>query len=65
LQGRGLALGSRGLIDDELEAGRLRMLGDAQLETGRAYYLAQPRKKNPGSAASALKRLLMAAPRQA
>jgi LysR family glycine cleavage system transcriptional activator len=64
LQGKGLALGSRGLIDDELEAGRLRVLGDAQLETGRAYYLAQPRKKNPGNAARALKRLLMAAPQQ-
>ena len=35
-----------------------------QLETGRAYYLAQPRKKNPGNAARALKRLLMAAPQQ-
>ncbi len=59
LDGKGLALGSRGLIDSELEAGRLKTLGDQELTTGRAYYLSHPRKKNLGSAATALKQLLL------
>lgn len=62
LEGRGLALGSLGLIDDELAAGRLRIVGGGRLETGRGYYLAQPRRKKTGNAALALKRLLRSAP---
>ena len=61
-QGEGLALDSRGLIDNELQADILRVLGDVQLETGRACYLSQPGKKHSGSATIALKQLLMSAP---
>lgn len=45
IDGKGLALGSRGLIDDELKSDRLRIVGDLQLSSGRAYFLAWPRKK--------------------
>jgi LysR family glycine cleavage system transcriptional activator len=62
LQGQGLALGSRGLIDDELQSGRLQVLGKLQLETGRCYYLSQPRRRTPGGATEALRRLLLPVP---
>jgi len=62
LAGKGLALGSLGLIDDELAAGRLRVLGGHRLQTGRAYYLSQPRRSNPGKSVIALKQLLLTPP---
>ena len=59
INGKGLALGSRALIDAELKARRLQTLGDQELETGRAYYISQPRKRNLGTAAIALRQLLL------
>ncbi len=38
-EGRGLALGSHGMIDAELRAGRLQALGRTAVETGRGYFL--------------------------
>lgn len=46
-------------IDAELKAGRLQTLGDYELETGRAYYICQPRKRNLGTAANALRQSLL------
>ncbi|KQV35893.1 transcriptional regulator [Rhizobium sp. Root268] len=45
LRGDGIALGSLGLIDQQLEDGRLVRLGVAQLSTGYGYYLGLPRHK--------------------
>ena len=59
INGKGLVLGSRGIIDAELETGRLQTLGDHELENGRAYYISQPRKRNLGPAATALRQLLL------
>ncbi|WP_193369322.1 LysR family transcriptional regulator [Pelagibius marinus] len=38
-EGRGLALGSHGIIDAELSAGGLQVLGSTVVETGRGYFL--------------------------
>lgn len=39
IEGRGLALGSHGMIDAELRAGRLQALDGTAVETGRGYFL--------------------------
>lgn len=59
LEGRGLALGSRGLIDDELQAGRLRIVGEREYISGRGYYLSHPAEKKLGPAAEALRQQLL------
>ena len=59
VDGQGLALGSLGLIDDELRAGRLCVLDDRQLRTGRGYYLAWPERRPPDSHSDALRQLLL------
>ena len=64
LDGDGLALGSRGLVDDELQAGRLRVIGERELVSGRGYYLACPENRRLGPGALALRdHLLHAASR--
>jgi DNA-binding transcriptional LysR family regulator len=52
LRGEGVTLGSRGLIAEELAAGRLVELGTQSLETGYGYYLGMPRYRSltPGAA---------------
>jgi LysR family glycine cleavage system transcriptional activator len=62
LDGKGLALGSRGLIDDELQAGRLKVVGEREYISGRGYYLARPGEKKPGPAATALWQQLLGSP---
>jgi len=59
LNGEGLALGSRGLIDDELNSGRLIIVGDIELASGRAYFLSYSRKKLLSPAAELLRRKLL------
>ena len=59
LDGRGLALGSHGLIDDELRAGRLQVVGERELVPGRGYYLAYPENRKLGRGAQALRRHLL------
>jgi len=59
LDGKGLALGSRGLIDDELQAGRLRVVGERELVSGRGYFLACPENRKLGPGATALRRHLL------
>lgn len=44
IEGQGIALGSLGLIDDELKSERLVVIGKDELASGRAYYLAHSRK---------------------
>jgi LysR family glycine cleavage system transcriptional activator len=61
LNAEGLALGSRGLIDAELNSGRLRVVGGIELSSGRAYYLSQPRKKLLSPGAERLKNMLVSA----
>ena len=61
LEGRGLALGSRGLIDDELDAKRLQVVGERELVSDRGYYLASPERRKPGPGAQALRQLLLGA----
>jgi DNA-binding transcriptional LysR family regulator len=60
LGARGIALGSRGLIDAELRSGRLLVVGDIELSSGRAYYLSQPRRKALSPAAEILRQMLLA-----
>jgi len=59
LDGKGLALGSRGLIDDELLAGRLQVIGEREYASGRGYYLSHPASRRLGPAASALRQQLL------
>jgi LysR family glycine cleavage system transcriptional activator len=59
LQGTGLALGSRGLIDDELHAGRLQVVGEREYVSGRGYYLSRSGEKKLGPAAAALRQQLL------
>jgi DNA-binding transcriptional LysR family regulator len=59
IHGAGLALGSRGLIDDELRAGRLQVVGEREYVSGRGYYLARPAEKKLGPAATALRQQLL------
>jgi len=59
LNAKGLALGSRGLIDDELNSGRLCVVGDIELSSGRAYYLSHPRKKSLSPATEMLRQKLL------
>jgi LysR family glycine cleavage system transcriptional activator len=42
---QGLALGSRRLIDEELEKDELRVVSNVELISGRAYYVSHPKKK--------------------
>jgi LysR family glycine cleavage system transcriptional activator len=60
LSARGIALGSRGLIDAELRSGRLLVVGGIELASGRAYYLSQPRRKALSPAAEILRQMLLA-----
>ena len=59
LDGKGLALGSRGLLDGELNATRLRVVGERELSSGRGYYLAHAERREPGPGAQALRRSLL------
>jgi LysR family glycine cleavage system transcriptional activator len=59
LDGEGLALGSRGLIDDELQAGRLQVIGEREFVSGRGYYLACPENRRLGPGAQALRDYLL------
>ena len=61
LNGDGLALGSLGLIDDELDNGRLQVVGKIELSSGRAYYLSRPRRKILSPAAQTLRAMLTSA----
>ena len=64
LDGKGLALGSRGLIDDELQAGRLQVIGEREYASGRGYYLACRAAKKLGPGAAALRRHLLGRQRE-
>ena len=59
IAGNGIALGSLGLIDGELDAGRLRAVGERSLRTGRGYFLAAPRHKTLSVSAANLRRALL------
>ena len=59
IAGKGIALGSMGLIDRELEAGQLSRVGDQSLRTGRGYFLSAPNRKKLSVAAANLKRALL------
>lgn len=59
LDGKGLALGSRGLIDDELQAGRLQIVCEREYASGRGYYLACAGEKKLGPGATALRQQLL------
>lgn len=60
ISGNGIALGSLGLIDGELQAGRLGKVGDMSLETGRAYYLSAQINKALPALAQTLRNSLLA-----
>lgn len=45
-EGEGIALGSLGLLNDELKTGQLVRLGSEKLVSDRGYYLAHPSNKN-------------------
>ena len=60
IAGQGIALGSRGLIDRELDAGHLATVGALSLRTGRGYFLSLPSHKKTSVAAAHLKRALLA-----
>ncbi|MNL72073.1 DNA-binding transcriptional activator GcvA [compost metagenome] len=43
IDGEGVALGSLGLISEQIASGALVVLGDQSVETGYGYYLGFPR----------------------
>jgi LysR family glycine cleavage system transcriptional activator len=59
LEGKGLALGSRGLLDAELNSNQLRVVGEHELVSGKGYYLAHPARRKPESGAKALRNFLI------
>lgn len=62
VRGDGIALGSLGLIDEQLSDGRLVQLGHDRLDTGYGYYLGLPRHRTVSAEAMALYDLLVAQP---
>ena len=59
IEGQGFALGSLGLIDDELKSGRLVVVGKDELASGCAYYLAHSRKNKLSPACELFRRELL------
>ena len=57
-EGRGLALGSQGMIEGELSAGRLQAVGDTAIETGRGYFLGVNARRRLSDAVRQLIRFL-------
>jgi DNA-binding transcriptional LysR family regulator len=60
LRGEGIALGSLGLIEDQLRAGALVTVGSDRVETGFGYYLGTPRFRALSPEAVQLHRHLLA-----
>jgi len=61
LRGEGIALGSVGLIEEQLRSGALVTVGGAKVETGFGYYLGAPRFRTLSPEATELHRHLLAA----
>ena len=59
IEGKGLALGSRDLVGDELASGRLAVVGDTEYASGRGYYLSRPRNRRLSAAAEQLREKLV------
>ena len=59
LRGEGIALGSLGLIDEQLRSGALVTLGKDRIETGYGYYLGTPRFRTLSPQATQLHRHLL------
>lgn len=60
IEGKGLALGSRELLGNELASGRLVIVGDTEYASGRGYYLSHPRNRRLSPAAEQLRAKLSA-----
>jgi DNA-binding transcriptional LysR family regulator len=60
--GKGITLGSIGLISEQLASGTLVELGAERLETGYGYYLGTPRHRSLSPAAALLHNHLLASP---